>query len=275
MRFPGLAVGLLLALFLPAPALAQTAAAVQLQPNPATARLGPLMWIGQTLNNCGPASVAEALDYFGVHRTQSQIAMVLRPNLPAYGMSLFGVPFYAESVGMASVGGVGGTDDMLRTFIANGIPVIVADQVSASDGTRHFRPIDGYDDVAQYFIGSDPYLGPNHRIGYTEFDQIWQISLNRWVTIYPPDKQPLVDAILAQTWNATQAEQGALDASQTRIVKAPKMPWGYMDLADAQIHLGDLAGAADNVAKASSLGLPFEAHWLQLAIDRASAAAAG
>ena len=241
---------------------------VQLANIPPSKRIGPLIFISQTLNNCGPASIAEILNYFGVQRSQAQVASVLRPDLPAYGMSLYGVPFYAESVGMRAAGGLSSSDELVKAFVANGLPVIVADQVSRSDPTRHFRPIDGFDDKDGYFIGSDPYLGPNHRINYADFDDLWRISLNRWVVIYPPDKQDLVDAVLARYWNKEQAIEAGLQRSQQRQAQQPRLPWTWLELADIQIEMGDVKSANENIQKGAALGLPFEAHWLQLKLQR-------
>ncbi|HLY67324.1 MAG TPA: C39 family peptidase, partial [Chloroflexota bacterium] len=120
----------------PAPTAQPTAA-----PLPPAKRIGPLTFISQTLNNCGPASVAEDLDYWGIQRTQAQVASVLRPDLPLYGMSLYGVPFYATSVGLSSFESMGGTQQLIKAFVANGIPVIVSDLVSQQEHIRHFRPI--------------------------------------------------------------------------------------------------------------------------------------
>lgn len=243
-------------------------------PLPQAKRIGPLPFISQTLNNCGPASIAEVLSYYGVQRSQAQVASVLRPDLPDYGMSLYGVPFYAESVGMKATGGIDGTAQLVKAFVANGLPVIVADMVSPTDHTRHFRPIDGYDDQAGYFIGSDPYLGPNHKISYADFDAIWTISTERWVVIYPPDKQPLVDSIVRAYWSKSQAIQVGLQKAQERMAQQPRLPWTWLELADTQIDAGDLQGAAANIQKGSQLGLPFEAHWLQMKLQRAASGAA-
>ncbi len=247
---------------------------VQLATLPPAKRIGPLIFISQTLNNCGPASIAEILNYFGTRRSQAEVAAVLRPDLPTYGMSLYGVPFYAESVGMRAAGGIAGTDELIKAFVANGLPVIVADQVSLTDATRHFRPIDGYDDQEGWFIGSDPYLGPNHKIAYADFDDLWRISTNRWVVIYPPDKQDLVDAILARYWSREKAVQAGLERANQRMAQQPRLPWTWLELADLQIDMGDLKSAGENIQKGSALGLPFEAHWLQMKLQRASSRAA-
>ncbi|MDE3075092.1 MAG: C39 family peptidase [Chloroflexota bacterium] len=239
---------------------------VAIAPTARGKRIGPLTFISQTLNNCGPASVAEVLDFYGVHRTQAQVAAVLRPNLPQYGMSLYGVPFYAQSVGMQATLGSGGNDQLIKSLISNGFPVIVADLVSTQERIRHFRPIDGYDDQQGYFIGSDPYLGPNHRIPYSEFDQLWKISQEQFVAIYPAKNKDLVQAVIAQHWDRSAAYQKQLALAQQRAAQLPHLGWTWMGLADAQIETGDLAGATQSLRKASELGLQVEAHWLQLEI---------
>jgi predicted double-glycine peptidase len=253
---------------------ASPAASATPPPLPANKRIGPLVFISQTLNNCGPASIAEVLSFFGVQRTQAQVAAVLRPDLPAYGMSLYGVPFYAESVGMKATGEVAGSDQLIKAFVASGIPVIVSDQVSKTDATRHFRPIDGYDDQAGYFIGSDPYLGPNHQISYAEFDDIWRISANRWVAVYPPSMQDVVDMVMTRYGNHAQAVQAGLARAEQRAAQQPKLPWSWLELADMQIDAGNLQEAGPYIQKCSQLGLPLEAHWLQLKLQRAGGLAA-
>ncbi|MBV9120797.1 MAG: C39 family peptidase [Chloroflexi bacterium] len=240
---------------------------------PAAKRIGPLPFISQTLNNCGPASVAEDLSFWGIQRSQAQVAQVLRPDLPDYGMSLYGVPFYVESVGMRAYGMVGGTQQLIKAFIASGIPVIVADLVSSDERIRHFRPIDGYDDNGKFFIGSDPYLGANHKIGYTEFDELWKISNNRFSLIYPPDRQGLVDTILRDEWDRNAALQAGLKLTSERAATQPNLPWTWLEMADLQIENGDLKDAGPNIAKGAKLGVPYEAHWLQLKLQRATGAA--
>ena len=68
---------------------------------PSSASVGQMLFISQTLNNCGPASVAEVLDYWGIHKTQGQVQSVLRADGNSFGMAPFGIPGYARSVGMS------------------------------------------------------------------------------------------------------------------------------------------------------------------------------
>src|SRR4051812_15008199 len=56
------------------------APAPPVNPSPESLRLPGFQYIRQTLNNCGPASIAEVLHYWGVERTQDDVRVVLRPD---------------------------------------------------------------------------------------------------------------------------------------------------------------------------------------------------
>src|SRR5258708_16580565 len=47
---------------------------------PATFRLDSYEWIPQTWNNCGPANLAQILNYYGIKTTQKDTASCLKPN---------------------------------------------------------------------------------------------------------------------------------------------------------------------------------------------------
>lgn len=76
--------------------------------SPSSAALGPLENIPQTWNNCGPASVAEVLAYWGIDRTQWQVQSVIRADGNPYGTTPYGVPAYMRSLGMRALIGIAG-----------------------------------------------------------------------------------------------------------------------------------------------------------------------
>src|SRR5437660_3706235 len=92
--------------------------------SPAAANLGPLINIPQTWNNCGPAAIAEVLAYWGISRTQGQVQAMLRVDGRGAGMTPYGVPSYARSLGLRTLSGVGGTPRLVKALIAAGFPVI-------------------------------------------------------------------------------------------------------------------------------------------------------
>jgi|SRR5579883_380610 len=235
-------------------------------PTPTSIRLGPLQYIRQTLNNCGPASIAEVLRYWGVNRTQDQVQAVTRPDGNSRGMWPFAVPAYVASVGMDSLMGIGGSPTIVKALVANGFPVIVAQAVSAQDRTAHYREIEGFDDNRQVFVSTDSYLGPNHEISYSEFDQIWARGNQRFMVIYPPDKQPLLNAVMRSVgWDKTAAYQADLlrmenPPSRPPDQQQPGQPGpqfrGSSELAKAwdHIQLGQLDTARAEIAQAKTQG---------------------
>jgi len=164
--------------------------------SPTEVSLGALVHTDQTMNNCGPSSIAEVLRYYGVTKTQQELQAILRPSDPS-GMEPWGIPAYAQTVGMRTLLSRNGNDQLLKSLLRAGFPAIVEDLISATDPGEHYRPVEGYDDTLGQFITADPLLGPRHAISYGEFNQIWAPTRNLFVVIYPPSKQPALDAALA------------------------------------------------------------------------------
>jgi len=243
-------------------------------PIPQSIRLGPLTYIRQTLNNCGPAAVAEVLHFWGVEQTQGQAQAALRPDGNNRGMWPYPVPGYVAGLGMSSLMGVGGTPTVVKALVSNGFPVIVAQWVSAADHTGHYREIEGFDEKRQMFISTDSYLGPNHEVSYSEFDQIWARGNQRFMVIYPPAKQALVTATLASAgWNKQAAYQADLikpppSAPPDAPHGGPRFKGGSsLGKAWDHIQLGDVATARDEIQQAAKDGAnPQMVSWLNQAM---------
>lgn len=233
-------------------------------PVPASAALGPLIYISQTLNNCGPASVAEVLDYWGVHKSQGQVQAVLRADGNQGGMAPFGIPGYVRGLGLSAMMGPGGNDALIKALIANGFPVIVSQWVSLGDHYGHYRPIEAYDDARGVFVSSDPYLGPNHAISYSEFDQIWASANNRFYVIYPPAREALLKSVLAASgWDPTSSYMADIAIQQERLNEGfttGPQGWpfrrGYsaLSLAWDNLQLGDVPAAQRAINFAQTQG---------------------
>ena len=180
--------------------------------------LGPLKNIPQTLNNCAPAAVAEVLGFWGIDRTQGQAQAFLRADGNSYGTAPWAIPEYVRTLGLSTLMGVQGSDQLVKALVSNGFPVIAHQWVSLSDHYGHFRPIEGFDDARGVFISADTYLGPNYAISSAEFDQIWASRDRRFIVIYPPAKESLLQAVLASAgWNEANAYQSDLAKLQPRL----------------------------------------------------------
>jgi peptidase C39-like protein len=240
---------------------------------PAKAALGPLEFISQTMSNCGPASVAEVLDFWGIHKSQGEVQAVLRADGNPNGMSPFGLPSYVRGLGMAALMGAGGNDALVKGLVSSGFPVIVSQWVSLSDHYGHYRPIEAYDDARGVFVSSDPYLGANHAIGYDEFDKIWASANNRFYVIYPPAMGPRLKAVItAQGWDPASAymadiavQQERLNSGQTNGPQGWAFRRGYAALTMAwdNLQLGDIPAAqrALNFARAEGAS-PIVTNWI-------------
>ena len=269
----------------PAASASSSAAAVPtvpVKPTPASFRLGPLVYLRQTLNNCGPAAIAEVLHFWGVEQTQRQAQAALRPDGNSRGMWPYPVPAYVSKLGMSSLMGVGGNPTMLKALVANGFPVIVSQWVSATDHEGHYREIEGFDDASQVYVSTDSYLGPNHEISYAEFNQIWTGN-QRFMIVYPPAKQPLLNAVLASVgWNKAAAYQADIIRQQTQQPTDPGAPRGFfrpgdrsLGLAWAQLQIGDLAAAKAALQQATAQGAnPLMATWVSQAVAAAASSPA-
>jgi predicted double-glycine peptidase len=237
----------------------------------ASASLGPLETIVQTLNNCGPSSVAAVLAYWHIYRSEAQVAAVLRADNAYWGMSPVDLPVYARSLGLRALVGYGGSERLVKLLVANGFPVIASQYVSSSDSIRHYRPIEAYNDATGTFVSADPYLGAGHIISYSEFNAIWAESDYRFQVIYPPSLQTRLNAVLkAAGWNKTQAFTGAIrweeaQMKTTDFSSVGSWIWynGYVDVAYDQAQLGQYRQAQATLAKAARQGInPVMIGWV-------------
>jgi predicted double-glycine peptidase len=226
------------------------------------ASVGTLETIAQSLNNCGPSSVAAVLAYWHVYRSEDQVASVLRADWAYWGMSPVDLPAYARSLGLKALVGYGGSEKLVKLLIANGFPVIASQYVSSDDQIRHYRPIESYSDATGTFVSADPYLGANHVISYSEFNAIWAESDYRFQVIYPPSMQARLTAVLkAAGWNRARTFSGAVAWEEAQMHTTDfysSGSWiaynGYVDVAYDQAQLGQYRKATATLTLASRAG---------------------
>lgn len=244
---------------------------VHVAPARASGQLGPLVNIPQTWNNCGPASVAEVLAYWGISRTQANVQAVLRADGNPRGMAPYAVPAYARGLGLRALLGIAGSERLVKLLVTNGFPIIVSQYVSPADHVGHYRPIQAYDNGAGIFLSSDPYLGQNHQIDYSSFDAIWKSTNRRFMLLYPPGKQQLLDRVLAAAgWDRKRAF--ASDLARVRGLLSGKVRdlTGYgsprnfeLALAWDDLQLGNIAASRQALNTARRLGAnPIVISWI-------------
>ena len=231
----------------------------------------------QTWNNCGPATLAMNLSFYGSPLDQAAIGAVLRPYPDDKNVSPQELVQFAQTQGYQAVELVNGSDDLLRTLVSNGIPVLLETwhEPEPNDGLGHYRLLVGYDDSLQQWtlydsydaaglISTEPYAGI--RMENARLAAWWKIFNRAFVLAYPPEQEPAVAAILAdfgvtpeRMWTDAEVRARAelsLDANDA---------FAWFNLGGSLTRQGRTAEAAEAFDRARALGLPWRMFWYQFA----------
>jgi tetratricopeptide (TPR) repeat protein len=134
------------------------------EPLPDRVVLEDWKWSSRAFNNCGPANLSIVLNYFGNSTTQAEAASYLKPNREDRNVSPWQIGEYVNDfTELQAITRSGGNIEMLKQFIASGIPVVVEKgyQPSAAQGWYgHYLTVYGYDEERQEFYSRDTDAGP-------------------------------------------------------------------------------------------------------------------
>ncbi|HET9809836.1 MAG TPA: C39 family peptidase [Candidatus Limnocylindria bacterium] len=171
---------------------------------PASAALPDMKHVWQSLNNCGPAAVVMALSTLGVDVNQEAARLALRGTDVRRGMGPQGVgPWVKENFDLRSVWRNNGTNEILKTLVANGFAPMVTQWMEEPWVSRvsHWRTVRGYDDAKKVFYVNDSMRGNNFALSYDFFNRNGQSFSFRYMVIYKPDDEKLLRAIIGDQWN--------------------------------------------------------------------------
>ena len=265
----------------PLPAVQPTATIALLittlfQPPQPAIQLSGLTHFWQTWNNCGPATLATNLSFYGSTLNQADIGNVLRRHADDKNVSPEELVAYAQSQGYMAQLRVNGSAELARTLISNGIPLLIETWLEdePGDGMGHYRLLVGYDDAAQRWIVYDSYAHTNPvsadpnvyqgiYMSYEQTEAWWQVFNRTYVLVYPPDRDALVRSILGNTYDTNVMWQEAIAQAQAEIAANPTDPYAHFNLGSALVQMGDYAGAAAAYDQARAIGLPWRMLWYQ------------
>lgn len=189
-------------------------------------------------NYCGPANLTMALNFWGWAGTRDDVAAKIKPgennpkldfiqqgksdkNVMPYEM----VDFVNNDTEFNALQRVGGTEELIKRFIANDIPVLIEkgyyerDYNGKVSWLGHYLYVTGFDDTQNAFTVQDAYLEPGESIlsPYDEFDIGWRAFDYLFMIIYPDDKALLVNDLLGDHLDPIKANQIALDRANNEI----------------------------------------------------------
>ncbi|OGO34303.1 MAG: hypothetical protein A2Z03_08505 [Chloroflexi bacterium RBG_16_56_8] len=188
-----------------------------LTPIPNSIQLAGFRHEYQTWNNCGPATLAMALSYWGWEGDQRSIATFTKPNPRDKNVMPYEMATYVEEeTEFRTVSRVGGEIKLLKRFLAAGLPVIIEKGFEGPefDGWMgHYVLVTGYSDSDQRFTLLDSYYGPNQVMGYEELGSNWRAFNFTYLVVYPSERQAEMTAILGphsdEQYNSRFAAQKA------------------------------------------------------------------
>lgn len=238
-------------------------------PLPAQVAITSVVHIYQKFNNCGPASLTEELTYWGWQGTQADAASVLKPNQDDKNVSPAELYAYLLTQSFDAYIRMGGTQDLLKHFIAAGYPPIVEKGFDVPDKgwMGHYGVVTAYDDQRKVFTIQDTYLGPNIKMSYADFDRNWRAFNYLYLVVFPAGakRDAEVVSMLGEMADLDHSYRVALARAQA---EAPKLAgqdaaFAWFNVGTSLTYLQDYAGAAAAYDQARKIGLPYRMLWYQ------------
>jgi len=232
-------------------------------PLPEAVALPAPEWERQDWNNCGPATLALGLRFFGWTGDQFDISDLLKPDRGDKNVNVEELVYYVRTRAgwLSAEYRVGGDIDLLRRLIAAGFPVIIEKGYTIAEGgggwAGHYLLLTGYDDAAQAFIAQDTNVGPDQRVAYTVLDDGWRAFNRVYILIYPPDDQPTIEALLGSDADPDVNRQHALEAARAEIEANSEDAYAWSNLGTNLLYFDRYEEAAEAFDQALSIGLPW------------------
>jgi predicted double-glycine peptidase len=264
----------------PTPAITATPAPLP-TPLPDSFSLSGFAYEKQKFNNCGPASLAVNLSYWGWKGTQDDTADFLKPNSEDKNVSPIEMYNFLTSVGYDAYIRVNGDEATLKRFIAAGYPVLVEKglQCGPDEGSRcqdwfgHYSVFTGYDDATQTFTTQDTFRGKDHKLSYKEVMQNWRAFNYLYLVVFPAGAQrdAEVQRLLGSAADLGQNYQEALARAheETKTLTDRDLAFAWFNVGTNLQFLRDYGGAAAAYDEARKAGLPYRMVWYQFGPYRA------
>lgn len=235
-------------------------------PPPSSASLPAPEWEKQDINNCGPAALAMYLRFYGWEGDQTTITEVIKPYREDRNVNVEELAYYVRTrAGWLNLQyRVGGDLQLLKRFIAAGIPVMIEESFYFEEPfwpnddlwAAHYNLLTGYDDERQVFTAQDSFYGPDRRVTYDKLDEYWQTFNRVYILIYLPQQEGTVRAILGENWDPDLNRQRALEVSQAESQSDPDNPFAWFNLGTNLTYFERYFEATSAYDRARELGLP-------------------
>jgi hypothetical protein len=226
----------------------------------------------QKPNNCGPATLAMNMSYYGWQGSQDDVALLLKPGDKDKNVRWDELVYYVKTRAgwLDATFRVGGTEEIVKRFIANGYPVIAEKGFMVRSGwVGHYVLITGYDDLSRTWLVQDATNGPDQRISYQALDQDWQEFNRLFILVYPAQDQAKIMALLGPDADEAENRRRALEVSQAETQSDPENAFAWFNLGSNLNYFDRYGEAAAAFDEARNLGLPWRMLFYQFGPYRA------
>jgi len=233
---------------------------------PGAVSLSPPAWERQDWNNCGPATLAQYLRFYGWEGDQFDISETMKPERADRNVNIEELVHYVRNQAgwLQAQYRVGGDLATLKRFLAAGIPVMIEagyyfeGEYWPNDDrwAGHYLLLTGYNDEMEIFTAQDSFVGPDQQITYQELDGHWKAFNRIIVLIYPPEQEALVKNLLGPDWDPEQNRQRALQQSQRDVDDNPDDAFAWFNLGTNLVSLERYQEAARAYDRAREIGFP-------------------
>jgi hypothetical protein len=206
----------------------------------------------QQFNNCGPATLAMVLSYWGWQGDQRNTRAYLRPNFAQVDDKNVNpwemVAFIQTQTALKGLARVGGDQELIKRLIAAGFPVLIESgiQPHPRDWMGHYLLLSGYDDERRRFITQDSLVGPDLPLAYDDLTPGWRSFNNAYIVAYPPEREPELLAILGAHADPDKNYQSAAESAlaETSNLSGRDLFFAWYNLGSNRLVLKDYPGAA-------------------------------
>jgi len=233
----------------------------------------------QLFNNCGPASLAINLSYWGWQGSQKNTAAFLKPNQDDKNVSPHELYEFLLTQKFDAYIRMNGDVTTLKRFIAAGYPVLVEKGFNCGKGEHcsgwfgHYSVFSGYDDQQQIFILQDSFRGPNLKMTYDEVLTNWRAFNYLYFVVFPSGEaqDAKVQELLGDALDLDQNYREALAHAQQEALTltGQDAAFAWFNVGTNLAALKDYAGAATAYDQARQIGLPYRMLWYQFGPYRA------
>ncbi|MEW6718065.1 MAG: C39 family peptidase [Chloroflexota bacterium] len=235
-------------------------------PLPVSVSLPSPRWEEQDWNNCGPVTLALYMRTFGWRGDQFDISDVIKPERPDRNVNIEELVYYVRNYAgwLFAEYRVGGSIQLLKTFIAEGLPVMIEEGFFLEQAywpnddlwAGHYLLLTGYNDNTQSFTAQDSFTGPDKLIQYTDLDANWKIFNRVFILLFLPSQKATVQRILDSDWDVNLNRQRALETAREEIEVNPLDAVAWFNLGTNLVYFNRYTEAAQAYDTARSVGLP-------------------